>query len=145
LAADIATRGETGAHQAAAYGALHVTATRLPDSKGARVRIHLAPGWHVNSIAPNQDFLLPTKIRVEGLDRAAIAFPDAVERKLGFHDEPLSLYEGAVDIRVALPAGPTAQMARRMTLNLQACSDRVCLDPQVVHLLLPAAPQSAPR
>ncbi len=139
LAADIAARGETGAHQSAAHGALHLSAVRLPDNKTARIRIKLAPDWHINSISPNQDFLLPTKIKVAGVDRDAISFPVAVERKLGFHDEPLSLYEGTVDIRVNLPDGDAALAARRMTLDLQACSDRVCLDPQVVRILLPAA------
>ncbi|MGI9477162.1 MAG: DUF255 domain-containing protein [Hyphomicrobiaceae bacterium] len=139
LAADIATRGETGPRQAAAHGALHVTAKRLATGNGVRVRIQLAPGWHINSVTPKQDFLLPTKVRVEGLERDAITFPEAIERKLGFHDEPLSLYEGAVDIRLALPQGAAGRAARRMTLDLQACSDRICLDPQVVRLLLPAA------
>lgn len=144
LAADIAIRGETGPRQAAAHGALQVSVSRLVDRNSARVRLHVQPGWHVNSVTPKQDFLLPTRVRVDGIESKAVSFPAAIERKLGFHDEPLSLYEGTVNITVKLPAGRAAQMARRITLNLQACSDRVCLDPQLVRLLLPAATR-APR
>lgn len=141
-AADILERGETGARQAAAHGAVHLVATRLPDGKTARIRIQLAPEWHINSLAPKQDFLLPTRVRAEGLDRDAVSFPAPIERTLGFHDEPLSLYEGTVDIDVRLPEGAAGKAMRRLTLDVQACSDRVCLNPQVVRLLLPAADAS---
>ena len=94
-------RGETGAHQAAAYGAVRVSVDRESRcAKSARIRIRLAPGWHVNSIAPKQDFLIPTKIKVDGVEAGKISFPKAVDRKLGFHDEALSLYEGDVEVGV---------------------------------------------
>lgn len=136
--ADIATRGETGAHQAAAYGAMRLVADRLSDGATGRIRIKLKPGWHINSTRPLQDFLIPTKVRLESAGTAQIEFPNPVERKLGFHSEPLSLYEGNVDIRVKLPKGLATNEAHKITLNLQACSDSICLEPQVVRLLLPA-------
>ena len=139
LAADIATRGETGVNQSAAHGALHLVASRMPSERMARIRITLAPNWHINSTTPRQDFLLPTKVRAGGIEQSAIAFPNAVERKLGFHDEPLSLYEGVVDIRIKLPTGPAGLEAREVALDLQACSDRVCLDPVIARVLIPAA------
>jgi uncharacterized protein YyaL (SSP411 family) len=138
LAADIAIRGETGARQMTAHGAVRLRVARSADNKLARVSIRMAPGWHINSTTPRQDFLLPTKVSIDGIERDRISFPKGVERKLGFHDEPLSLYEGDAVIRVALPAGKAALSARRMILNIQACSDRICLDPQTVKLLLPA-------
>lgn len=144
LAADILERGETGARQSAAHGAAHLAATRLPGGKTARIRIQLAPEWHINSTAPKQDFLLPTRIRAEGLGKEAVTFPAPIERTLGFHDEPLSLYEGTVDIEVRLPEGDAGRAMRRLTLDVQACSDRVCLNPQVVRLLLPAAAGAKP-
>ncbi len=145
LAADMATRGETGANQAAAYGAVRLSIVRTSDVRSGRIRISLAPGWHINSTAPRQDFLIPTKIKVHGVEPGNISFPEAVDRKLGFHDDTLSLYEGKVDIGIALPAGNAGLVARRITINVQACSDRICLDPQTIHGLLPAAKQAQPK
>lgn len=141
VAADIATRGETGVNQSAAHGALHLVASRVRGERTAKIRITMAPSWHVNSISPRQEFLLPTKVRADGIEPSAITFPKAVERKLGFHDEPLSLYEGVVDIRIKLPDGPSGLKALETVLDLQACSDRVCLDPVNVRILIPAADQ----
>lgn len=139
LAADMATRGETGAHQSLAHGAARLSVARTTDKRVARIRFKLAPGWHINSAAPKQDFLIPTKINVEGVDAKSVSFPKPMDRKLSFHDELLSLYEGQVDIEVKLPPGDAGLDARRMKIDIQACNDRICLDPQVVHALLPAA------
>jgi uncharacterized protein len=143
LAADIAKRGGTGARQTTAHGAVRLSVSRSADNRLAHLCIKLAPGWHINSTAPLQKFLLPTKLRIDGIEQTKVSFPKAVERKLGFHDEPLSLYEGVATVEVALPAGKEALAARRMTLDLQACSDKICLDPQTVQVLLPAVSRQA--
>jgi len=139
LAADIAMRGEAGAHQSASHGAVRVSVTRQGTKSVARVRLKFAEGWHINSITPKQDFLTPTRLRIEGVEPHNVTYPKPVLRKLGFHDETLSLYEGGADILVKLPTGPAGEAAFRLKLDVQACSDRICLEPQIVRALIPAA------
>lgn len=51
-------------------------------------------------------------------------------RKLGFAENKMALYEGNFEIPVILP---TADMPPRSILFLaQACSDKICLDPEAL-------------
>ncbi|MCH9807630.1 MAG: DUF255 domain-containing protein [Alphaproteobacteria bacterium] len=142
VAADIHERGEVGSRQSLGKGAVRISAERSKDGKSARVILKLAPGWHINANKPTEDFLIPTVVKVSNADSnntGAIDYPTAIKRKLGFHPQPLDLYEGTVAIEVPasqLSAKPTT--AQRLTLSLQACSDSLCLEPESAELLLPA-------
>lgn len=100
---------------------------RTGDGSGALVRIRLAPGWHINSKRPRQAFLLPTRLDIDGVAGDAIRHPRATMRKLGFYDEPLSLYEGDVDIVARLPASAKRKQVKRVKLHIQACRTRRAL------------------
>jgi hypothetical protein len=58
--------------------------------------------------------------------------PPAKTVKLGFADEPVSVYEGTVTWEVALRAAPDAAggvVPLRVYLDYQACNDEQCAAP----------------
>jgi uncharacterized protein len=142
VAIDRHRRGAVGPRQYMGKGAVRVDARRDADGKTAVVVLDLAPGWHVNSNKPTEDFLIPTVLKTEGTEPDGVSYPEATERKLGFHDAPLQLYEGQVRLRFPVSQrSDEPAAAQRVTLSLQACSDRLCLEPETAELILPAVPQ----
>jgi len=53
--------GEVGAHRYTARGKVRVQASS-PDGKSIEMKIDVAPGWHINSNNPIQDYLIPTEL-----------------------------------------------------------------------------------
>ncbi len=142
-AIDIHQRGETGPRQYLAKGAVRAVASRDCTTGKARVELHVAPGWHINANKPSEEFLIPTVVTLDGNQPADLVYPPTIERKLAFNDAPLQLYEGRVELSFALPekaeaeAASEAISAREVTLSVQACSDKICLEPETVRLTLP--------
>lgn len=132
---DLHQNGETGPLQFAGKGAVRISAART--SSGVAVTLDIAPGWHVNAPKPLEDFLIPTKLGVEGDAAAAVAYPPAVRRRLSFNAQELALYEG----RVALAVTPSPEVSEplRLKLEIQTCSDKICLDPEMLALRAPPA------
>lgn len=85
--------------------------------------IELKPGWHINSHSPNQASLLATSISIDGSAIDSSFYPQPLEKKLGFSEQPLSLFDDKIKVR--LPS-----YGSWLTLELQACSDQVCLLPE---------------
>ncbi|MEM8743256.1 MAG: protein-disulfide reductase DsbD domain-containing protein, partial [Pseudomonadota bacterium] len=56
-------------------------------------------------------------------------------QKLGFHDKELALYEGTVELKADLAAAP--EKAVTLNLRVQACSDKICLEPETAQLRVP--------
>lgn len=133
-AADLLLRGAAGPRQFMAKGTVDARAILDAGKSELTVRLKMTPGWHVNSDKPLEEFFTPTVLKVEGAGDAKVLYPQAVKRKLGFHDKELALYEGSVDIKVALPKGLALPI--KANLRLQACSDEVCLEPQNTILTL---------
>lgn len=125
----------------------HVRAELLPEvgaggAQNFEIRLKIDPGWHVNSGKPVQDYLRATRV-VAAPDRTlTLRYPDGKLMRLGFSELPLSVYEGTVVLRGTVGAGRENAVsgAVPLTLEVQACSDTVCLAPEQAVLLL-----SAPR
>ncbi len=118
----------------------------------------IAPGWHVNSNAPLEDYLIPTEaalVAVEGLTFGPPAYPAHREVKLPFSEKPLALFDGETVVvfegkaDAALAPGPRTL---RATLDYQPCNDAQCLAPnqseatleiEVVPAGTPVAPANA--
>lgn len=102
----------------------------------------IAPGWHVNSNKPSEDYLIPTEaaaLPAEGLTFAAPVYPAHHEKKLPFSEKPLALYEGETVIVVEGKADPAAvpgPRTLRVTLDFQPCNDAQCLAPAQVEATL---------
>ncbi|MBI5445273.1 MAG: thioredoxin family protein, partial [Deltaproteobacteria bacterium] len=102
----------------------------------------IAPGWHVNSNTPAEDYLIPTIAALgpaDGLSFGPPAYPAHHEKKLPFSDKPLALYEGETVIVVEGKTDPTAAAGPRTlgaTLDFQPCNDAQCLAPAQVEATL---------
>jgi len=135
VAADLHLRGEMSPLQYLAKGAVRLSAARDASGKMVAVRAKLAPGWHINARNPDEDFLIPTILKLDGQEPQGTSYPPTQKRSLRFHDLPLDLYEGETEFTFELPDGTTSR--RVVSLSLQACSDNICLEPETAHLLLP--------
>ncbi len=123
---------------------------------GGEVRLavvcELAPDWHVNSHTPSQKYLIPTELVLEdadGLNFSEVSYPPGHEVRLGFSEQPLSVYDGrfllGVVVRAAgdAPPGPRIVKGR---VEYQACDDTQCLRPAEVlfEITLPIVAAGSP-
>ena len=110
-------------------------------SKPPVIDIKLAPGWHVNSHKPFQEYLKPTRVTVTGgMGIASISYPEGQVVTLSFDDEPLSVYEGEFRIGVKMPLDADCQLwgpEAGVNVDLQACTDQICLPPETLRVLFP--------
>ncbi len=135
LAADELLRGGAGPRQFLSKGVIDVRAVYDSATREVSVKVKLADGWHINSNTPLEDFFVPTELSVDGTDDAKIVYPAHETQKLGFHDKDLALYEGDVELKAGLAKMP--EKAVTVKLQIQACSDKVCLEPETALLRVP--------
>jgi uncharacterized protein YyaL (SSP411 family) len=124
----------------AAQGKVRLSVARLPgDGPATRfvVTADIAPGWHINSHRPAQDYLRPTQISVEGSADATVAYPDGKPLAFGPTGDTLSVLDGSVRFDVHVPAARTAPVppVARIKATIQACTTDVCLRPETVGLV----------
>ncbi len=108
-----------------------VTANPLP----LLIKISVAPGWHINSNKPKENFLIPSVVSL--LDTSVftlsdIKYPQAREVKLAFSDVPLSVFEGDVYITAKLKLKSDkkpGQAILKLLFDYQACNNANCIAP----------------
>jgi thiol:disulfide interchange protein DsbD len=126
---------------AAAHAVADPVVARLrPTSAEAVVEMTIAPGWHVNSHTPHEDFLIPTSVELlppPGVTAGPVQYPKAVDRVLAFSGgKAMALYEGTVRLTATLSGTPAADAPPlRAKLRYQACDDTTCLPPKTVELV----------
>lgn len=124
-------QGETGPVQYGARGKVRARATLHADNE-VHVQIDVKDGWHINSDKPYQDYLIPTSLsNAQGDPLTNVAYPQPIERQLGFERSVLSLFENSITLRTNV-AGNESSM--KIQARLQACSDEVCLPPETITL-----------
>jgi hypothetical protein len=106
----------------------------------AKVAVQVKSGFHVNSNAPDDEYLIPLKLTWTGpLQVENVEFPKAEKIKSTFSEKPLAVYTGAFEINTRFkvpsnaPDGPNMAAGK---LRYQACNDRECLRPQTVDVNL---------
>ena len=104
------------------------------DGQKWRLAFSLAGGWHVNSHTPLQSYLRPTNVRITKDMPLKVNYPDGKKVRLGFQKEPLSVFEHQFEIDIV----PTKVISKPATvvMDVQACSDRVCLLPEKLKFAL---------
>lgn len=90
------------------------------------INISLDEGWHINSNAPLQDYLVPTKLVSD--EGVRVSYPEKKLVKLGFQEGPLSVYQGQFNITIQKTDNHLTR--EFFTLPLQACSHKLCLLPE---------------
>jgi hypothetical protein len=120
------------------------------DSTRLVVRVGLPRGWHVQSNAPLDSFLIPTTVSAEGegLKFGTPEFPPPLEKEFPALGGKVALFEGEFDVRVPVrrenPGIKAAALRSvKVKLGYQACNDTQCLPPKTVegrHVLTTAGP-----
>ncbi|WP_275099688.1 DUF255 domain-containing protein [Sedimenticola hydrogenitrophicus] len=145
--ADDLLHGEWGRRRYAALGGIRISAAQV-GARRVTVELEIPPGWHVNAHQPLQENLIPTTLALVpgtgGWHLGQIDYPVGERQQLEFQREPLSLYQGKVQIEATIePVAPASRIVP-LRLGLQACNDQVCLAPETVELHLPLADAGMP-
>src|SRR5438270_4919929 len=81
----------------------------------SKIPLTVMTGYHVNSNAPNEEYLIPLKLTwtsTGALEPGAVTYPKPLQEKYEFSEKPLSVYTGSFELvanfKVAAnaPAGP---------------------------------------
>lgn len=94
------------------------------------VTLRIDSGFHINANPASFEYLLATRLEFVDVEPVKIVYPNPVQFKPKFADEPIDVYEGTVVIHVFFPNGALARNSvLRGTVAAQACTDEVCLPP----------------
>ncbi len=111
-----------------------------------RLDARLAPGWHVNSHRPSEDYLIATVVKLAPAAGGRFGeprYPVGRMKKFAFADKPLSVYEDRFWIEVPVSWNAAAPPAVQGSLEFQACNDTQCLAPASVAFRAEAIAQGA--
>jgi hypothetical protein len=118
------------------------TVKRGGTTKGTIV-MSIPGGLHVNSYRPNSEYAIPTTVRITGagLKFGAVNYPRGANRKFGFSDDSINVYEGRATFtfNVTVPANFKGNSIKvRAVVKYQACTDEVCYPPKTKEITLTA-------
>lgn len=122
---------------------------RAPGEGALDLAVTLAPGWHVNSHTPSEEYLIATEARLDpapGVRFGEAVYPDGKRMTFSFSASPLSVYDGTftISLPVTWDAGKP-EPALSGSIEFQACDDTRCLAPASVKFRTgPPAGESAP-
>ena len=123
----------------------YVSLSNLPQGGTAQIAVALtirAP-WHINANQVTEDFLFPTEIAFDvpaGVTVRGVVYPPGIEKKLGFAESTLRLYEGTVYIGAVIDVAadaPVDTASIKANITYQACDNEKCLLPETVSVFIP--------
>jgi Disulphide bond corrector protein DsbC len=118
----------------------------IPARRASQIDLHfrVADGLHINSHAPTDKTLIPTRlavVEVQGLNVTAVDFPAGTQYAPQFAPrEKLSVYTG----EFVLHAHLTAQQGEHLLeggLRYQACDANACLPPHTIPVSITVVAQ----
>ncbi len=107
------------------------------------LRITVDEGWHINSHAPLQDYLVPTSVTLKDNPAARvgnITYPEGTSMTFEFSSEPLSIYKGEIAIQIPIEIASTATegvVDLSFNLQIQPCNESACSAPETLVLSVP--------
>jgi thiol:disulfide interchange protein DsbD len=107
------------------------------------VQLTISDGYHINAHQLEDEFLIPTELKIapmKGLQIASPIYPEAISHQVEFSEKPLSVYEGDVHIIVPVTIGRKLRPGKYTltgTLKVQTCNDESCFPPRTVKLHIP--------
>jgi thiol:disulfide interchange protein len=112
-------------------------------SAEAVIQMTIQSGYHVNANPPTYPYLKPTALEIspaDGVSVGFISYPNAINKKFAFAEEPLAVYEGETELKATLKADKSAKPGQRSIsarLRIQACDEQVCYPPGALELAIP--------
>jgi hypothetical protein len=109
----------------------------LSAGKASPIALHfsIAPGLHINSHAPKDEYLIPTAFSIpddSGVKLENATYPDGAEFVLPADpDTKLSVYTGNFTIHARLVAEPGDHLVKAK-LRYQACDLTACMPPKTI-------------
>ena len=106
-----------------------------------KIPVSILDGYHVNSNAPSDEYLIPLKVSwtsLGALEGGQVTFPKAEKITVG--DQSLSVFTGKIDLGVSFKiagnaaAGPGVAAGK---LSFQACNNKMCFPPKSVEIGVP--------
>ncbi len=113
----------------------------VPAGKAADVTLHfrIAPGLHINSHTPKDEFLIPTSFAIPdglGVRLEAANYPAGTDFTLPSDPESkLSVYTGEFSIQARIVAEPGNHLVEAK-LHFQACNDTQCMPPKTIPVAI---------
>jgi DsbC/DsbD-like thiol-disulfide interchange protein len=103
--------------------------------------IQVRQGYHVNSNAPADEYLIPLRWTFEGpVTVTDVVYPAPKMQKFEFSNKAMSVYEGDFKITAKVKATANAGAGTQHVigkLRYQACNDRMCLPPRTLEVKVP--------
>jgi hypothetical protein len=124
---------------AAAVQFLDPEQVTIPARHSAQIDLHfrVAEGLHINSHAPLEKSLIPTRLAVveeRGLTVTAVDFPPGTDYALQLAPkEKLSVYTGEFVLRAHVTAQPGEHLLNG-ALRYQACDTNACMPPHTIPM-----------
>lgn len=128
--------GETGTVRYIGGGKVRVELKPIPSAGELKVSISVADGWHINAHKPLEDYFIATELTVDGSTPEDIQYPPPIVKALSFNDNQLALLEGDFEISAKHPDTTASERPSHVSLTLQACSDEICLAPEILKFRL---------
>lgn len=121
--------------------ALSISQAEPGKTYSAALIVNIISGWHINTAAPYQDWLIPAEIQfdtLDGITPSTVLYPGGHDVFLG--EEKMSVFsdEATVFFKVTIDAGLSpGEYSLPLQFTYQPCNDRECRAPQTVDLSLP--------
>ena len=105
----------------------------------AKIGVKVNDGFHVNSNAPNDEYLIPLKLTWQPAPFTVktVVFPPAKQEKSEFSPKPIAVFDGAFEItsKFAVPANaPIGAGFITGKLRYQGCNATTCFPPKSVDV-----------
>jgi hypothetical protein len=135
--ADTSARGQPVVLTTADHVRASGEAQGASDHDDITVTLIVDEGYHVNANPASFDYLIPTQLVLAGLSNTRVTYPDATVIKPKFAPDGLKVYQGRVNLRVAVPKG-TVGPGKPAAGNLlvQACNEETCLPPATLPVTI---------
>ena len=89
-----------------------------------RLRLEIAPGWHLQANPASEPYLFATEVRAEGAEVRNVRYPEGESFSSRYSHQPIAVYSGSVEI-----AGEVSASTKGLTLSYQLCDEATCLPP----------------
>ena len=104
-----------------------------------KLKAQLQRGFHANSNAPADEFLIPLKLTWanQPLQTEQVNYPKPQFEKYAFSPNPVSVFSGNFEIATRFKAPPNANPGLAMMtgkLRFQACNNKECLPPRTIDV-----------